>query len=246
MFVTSMCLMHAILSCAQSYTGTYSRHYQHLFSALQNQAGLAFVPLSVGVSTERRFMLKELSTHSAAVAIPAYSGTFAFSLEQKGYNVYHEQKAGIAYGRSLGTKLSIGMQIDYLSKVIRQYSNQQDITFELGCLLHLTSQLHAGVHVFNPGVYTAGFGYEVSDVFMVSTVVIQQNDQHIISKFMCEYHFIPQFSFQLGLSADPQLSSAAVSFTSKQMQIYLTASHHPQLGFSPATSIIWQWKKKVA
>ncbi|SFD10960.1 hypothetical protein SAMN05518672_101518 [Chitinophaga sp. CF118] len=259
--------MCTLLSCAQPvllstekqlYPGTYSRHFQQVFTAMQNQAALAYIPvLSAGVSTERRFMLKALSMHTVTLALPVPPGTFAFTLQQAGYSAYHQQQMGVAYGRKLGNKLSIGMQVDYFSKAIRQYGRADAVTFELGCLLHITPQLHAGLHAFNPVagklgnepmpvIYTAGLGYEVSDAFLISAAVIQQDDATPATSIMCEYRIIPQLSLQLGLSPDPQFSSAAASFTLGSMRIFLSATHHPQLGFTPTTSIIWHLKKKAA
>ena len=219
---------------------------------MQNQAALAYIPvLSVGVSTERLFMLKELSMHTATLVLPVSSGAFACSLQQAGYNVYRQQQAGIAYGRKLSNKISIGMQIDYASKAIQQYGRADAVTFELGCLLHITPQLHIGLHTFNPVahdkllpvIYTAGAGYEVSDNFLISTSVMQEDDATPVAKFMCEYRIITQLSLQLGLSPDPQFSNAAASFTLGNMRIFLSATHHPQLGFTPNASIVWQLKK---
>lgn len=217
---------------------------------MQNQAALAYIPvISAGVSTERMFMLKELSMHTVTLVVPVSSGAFACSLQQAGYSAYRQQQAGFAYGRTLGSKLSIGMQIDYLSKAIQQYGQTDAVTFELGCLLHITPQLHVGLHTFNPVgqtlpvIYTVGAGYEMSDNFLISTSITQEDDATPVSKFMCEYRIIPQLSLQLGLSPDPEFSSAAVSFSLRTMRIFLSATHHPQLGFTPNTSIVWQLKK---
>jgi hypothetical protein len=38
-------------------------------------------------------------------------------------------------------------------------------------------------------------------------------------------------------------TNAGASFTLGRMRIFIAASHHPQLGFTPNTSIIWQLKK---
>lgn len=221
---------------------------------MQNQAALAYIPvLSAGVSTERMFMLKALSLHTLTLALPVSSGTFALNLQQAGFSAYHQQQAGIAYGRKLGNKLSIGIQIDYLSKTIQQYGRADAVTFELGCLLHITPQLHVGLHTFNPAlrtlgheqlpvIYTAGAGYEVAENFLISTSITQEDDAAPVTKFMCEYRIIPQLSLQLGLSPDPQFSNAAACFTLNRLRIFLSATHHPQLGFTPTISIVWQLK----
>jgi hypothetical protein len=259
-FVSIVCTTCSILSCAQTvwlsaekqqYPGTYSRHFQQVFTAVQNPAALAYISVpSAGVNTEKRFMLKALSVHTAVVVLPVSPGAFSFNIQQAGYSAYRQQQLGFAYGRQLGNKLSIGMQIDYLANTIRQYGSMNTVTFELGCLLHITPQLHAGIHIFNPAarklgdeplsvIYTAGLGYEVSEDFLISAAVVQENDVAPVAKVMCEYRIIPQLSLQLGTSP----TNAAASFTLGRMRIFFAASHHPQLGFTPNTSIVWQLKK---
>lgn len=261
LFVSIVCTTCSAFLCAQpvwlsaqkqQYAGTYSRNFQQVFTAMQNQAALAYLPvLSAGVSTERMFMLKALSIHTVTLVVPVSSAAFALNLQRSGFSAYHQEQAGIAYGRKLGDKLSIGMQIDYLSKAIQQYGRADVLTFELGCLLHITSQLHVGLHTFNPAlrslgteslpvIYTAGAGYEVSANFLISTSVIQEDDAAPVAAFMCEYRIIPQLSLQLGLSP---ASNATACFTLNNMRIVLSATHHPQLGFTPNTSIVWQLKK---
>jgi hypothetical protein len=253
--VYTMCVMHC---CAQLFPGTYSSNFQQAFNTMHNQAALPYIIMpTTAISTERKFMLKALAMHTATMILPTSSGTFACAIQQSGFSAYREQKLGIAYGRNLGTKISIGAQFDYLSKMIRGYGKADAVTAELGCLLHVTPRLHAGLHAFNaalrklgdevlPVVFTAGLGYEFSDVFLLSAETILQDDASPLSRFMCEYRIIPQLTIQLGLSTDPQFTGAAVSWVVNNLWFCLTATHHPQLGFSPAAYIIWQLKRKVA
>jgi hypothetical protein len=152
----------------------------------------------------------------------------------------------------------MGMQIDYLSKRIPGYFNVNTIVVELGCLIHLTPQLHAGLHAFNPNgsklqrldkelvpaIYSAGLGYEVSDVFLLSAAVVKETAIAALTKVMCEYRIIRQLSLQLGICTDPQLNTAAIGLSLQQLYILLAASHHPQLGITPSAALVWQLKKK--
>jgi hypothetical protein len=234
-------------------------HFQHVFTALHNQAALAQLPtLSTGAYAERRFMLQATSLYAMALAVPTSSGTFGLSVQHFGYTAFNQQKLGIAYGRTLGSKVSIGLQVDYLAVSMQQYGRTSTVTFEAGCLFHITPQLHAGIHAFNPVarqldkagqqdipvVYTAGAGYEVSGDFLLSAEVIKETDHSLTTRVMGEYRIIPQLSLQLGLSTDPQLSGGGVSFTWQTLRICLSGCYHPQLGITPAMAIIWQLKKK--
>jgi len=239
--------------------GAYSSQFQHVFTAMHNQAALGQLPaLTAGAYTERRFMLKALSVYSLALAVPVPPGAFGLSFVRFGSPAFHQQKLGIAYGRSLGDKLSIGLQADYLAVSMQQYGSAGTLTFEAGCLLHITPQLHAGFHVFNPParqldksgqedipvVYTAGAGYEVSDAFLLSAELIRESARSITTRLMSEYKVMAQLSLQLALSTDPQLSGAGIRFSWEGLHIHLYGNYHPQLGLTPATAIVWQLKQR--
>jgi hypothetical protein len=243
----------------QSTGGAYSSQFQDVFTVMYNQAALGHLPaLTAGAYTERRFMLKALSMYALALAVPVPPGAFGLTFTRFGTTAFHQQKLGLAYGRSLGDKVSIGLQADYLAVSMQQYGSASTLTFEAGCLLHISPQLHAGFHVFNPParqldksgqqdipvVYTAGAGYEVSAAFLLSAELIRESARSITTRLMSEYKLIPQLSLQLALSTDPQLSGAGISFSWEGLRIHLYGNYHPQLGVTPATAIVWQLRKK--
>ncbi|MBW8685386.1 hypothetical protein [Chitinophaga rhizophila] len=264
---TIVCTLCTFVICAQlvwlsvdkqPFAGTYSRNYHQLFTTWQNQAALAYLPApAAGVSTERRFMLAAISTHRGAVAIPVTNGGFGLQLAQSGFPDFRRQSLGLAYGRKLGERLSMGLQMNYISQMIPGYFKVHAFVAEWGCLFHLTRQLHAGLHVFNPAgmrlkslsdeqvpvIYSAGIGYEISPVFLLSAAVVKETAADLLTKVMCEYRIIPALSLQLGICTVPQLNTAALGLTVGQLYFLLTASHHPQLGVTPSGTVVWHLKK---
>lgn len=247
--VTICCTCWCLLTiCAQPNAGTYSKHHQRLFTALQNQAALSWLKATtIGVNTEQRFSLHALSTHTLAIALPTHSGTFAGILKQRGFRAYHEQLFGLAYSHSMGEKCSAGMQVSYHNTTTMGYGSTHTLTAEVGTLFQITPQLFAGIHAFNPvntpslpAILSAGLGYEASESFLFSTAMIQQEGIPPALKVMCEYAFIPQFLMELDWCNDPMQRNMAISFELKKLYIKVYAAHHPQLGFSPGTTIIWQ------
>ncbi|WP_440134233.1 hypothetical protein [Chitinophaga sancti] len=247
--VTIYCTCWCMLTiCAQPTAGTYSKHHQRLFTALQNQAALSWLKATtIGVNTERRFSLNALGIHTLAIAFPTHSGTFAGILKQTGFRAYHEQLLGLAYSHNVGGKCSAGMQVNYLNTSTLGYGSTHSLTAEAGTLLQITPQLFAGVHAFNPVntpalpvILSAGLGYEASESCLLSTALIQQEGLPPAFKVMCEYAFIPQFLMELDWCNDPLQRNMAVSFELKKLFIKVYAAHHPQLGFSPGATIIWQ------
>ncbi len=265
---TVVCTLGKSLLCAQSVwlpagpqqaVGAYSVQFQHVLTAQHNQAALAHLDeFTAGAYAERRFMLQALNLYMAAVALPTTSGTFGLFVQHFGYSAFQQQKLGFAYGRTLGSKVSIGLQADYLSMSMQQYGRAATVSFEAGCLLHITPQLHAGIHAFNPTgqqlykdakeavpvVYSAGAGYEVSADFLLSAALIRENDRSLTTRLMCAYRVIPQLSLQLAIATDPQQSGGGIDFSWQALRLFISGSYHPQLGISPATAIVWQLQHK--
>ena len=251
--VLSICAQPVWLSIRdQPLPGTYSRHFQRLFTAMQNEAALGWLDRKeVGVATERRFMLNALSAYGAAAVFPTGSGTFAGMIQQAGYRYYKEQSVGLAYGHALGMQCSIGLQAAYYSRHIAGYGSTGDLVMELGGLFQIMPALIAGMHIVNPMnsgampvIYTAGLGYEVEHNFLLSTAMIQESGVAPVIKLMCEYAIIPACILQLAWGSEPLQNSVGAAFVLGRMYIRVSASRHPQLGFSPGTMIVWQLKKE--
>lgn len=244
MFVTIVCTMCMFTTYAQ----LYSKDHQRLFAALQNQAALSWLKdIYVGVSTERRFLLQALSLHTAAIAWPTHSGTFAGVLRQMGFSAYHEQLFGLAYSHGMGEKCSAGLQFNYHDITTVGYGSQRTFTADAGGLFQVTTQVVAGVHATNvmnqdgvPVVYAAGLTYAASDNFILGTSLEQQDDFAPAIKMMCEYALIPQCIMELSYGSDPMQRSLSVAFLLQKLFIKVYAAHHPQLGFSPGTMLVWQ------
>ena len=127
--------------------GAYSINHVDVFSFTANQAALAQIKnFSLGVYGERRFLLATTNMYSAVMAVPTEQGNFGLQADYFGYKNYNESQLGIAYARSLGSKLDIGIKFNYYSFRIPAYQNSTSINFEIGAIVHLTDKLHAGIH----------------------------------------------------------------------------------------------------
>ncbi|HTD95266.1 MAG TPA: hypothetical protein VK644_15675, partial [Chitinophagaceae bacterium] len=187
LIIIGICLMGAGLSLkanaqvisAHPYTavGAYSVKHRDAFSFETNQAALAGVKQpSAGIFSERKFFLKELNSYALALVAPIPGGGVGISADYYGFSAYNEGRAGLAYGRGLGSKASVGVQFSYCSRHAAGYKGLSAIGFGLSALLSITDKLTTGLRVENPvggqfggspenklpAVYSAGFGYEPS------------------------------------------------------------------------------------
>lgn len=249
--VVLTCAQHAWLS-DQVLPGSYSRHFQNIFTAMENQAGLACMQkFTVAVSSDRRYLIPGLNLHTLNFTAPVKTGTFDGSIQQGGYRSFRQQAIGVGYGRWLGNRCSIGIQADYLSQSVPGYAHTSTITFEAGILLHLTQQISAGIHAFNPAgrrlgaervtsIYSAGIGYEASTDCLLAVAVTQDETGVPATKLMGEYHFPADLLLQIGLCTNPAFSNLAIGIAISKLRIYCNASWHPQLGFTPSLALEWR------
>ncbi|MBK9959015.1 MAG: hypothetical protein IPP11_10580 [Chitinophagaceae bacterium] len=239
--------------------GAYSSRQQDVFSFTSNQAALAGAKFAaVGVYGERRFMLEETSLYGLALALPTKNlGNFGVMVNYSGFTNFNENKAGLAYARSLGSKVDIGIQFNYYGYRIPAYGSASSINFEAGALVHLTDKLNAGVHVYNPvggklgkesdeklaSAYKLGMGYDASDNFYFSAEIIKEEDKEVNVTGGLQYHFKKQFFARAGFMSETGSGFAGLGLAWNTFRFDISASYHPQLGFSPGLMLLYNFKK---
>lgn len=239
--------------------GAYSVSHLDVFSITANQASLAQIKdPAAGVFAEKRFLLAETNFYSAIVALPTTHGNFAFQADYFGFKNYNESQLGIAYARSVGKKLDLGIKFNYYSFRIPGFESPSAVNFEIGAIAHLTEKLSAGIHFYNPvggqlsktendklaSIYSFGIGYEASDNFLLSAEIVKQEDLPVNVNAGVQYHFAKQFFARFGIASQNESPFAGAGILWNQFRLDVSASYHPQLGLSPGMSLIVYFKNK--
>lgn len=238
--------------------GAYSTQQADVFSFVNNQAALAqYKDATAGVYGERRFMLSETSVYTAAVAIPTRSGNFGVSAKYMGFKNFNETQFGLAYGRSLGKKVDIGVQFNYYGYRVPSFNSDNAINFEMGALIHLTDKLNAGLHVYNPvggnfsktnekltSTYKMGLGYDASEKFFVSAELVKEENFPVNMNAGFQYQFAKQFFARGGISSANTVGFAGLGLAWSNLRLDISASYHQQLGVSPGLLLIYDFKSK--
>jgi hypothetical protein len=237
--------------------GAYTTKQIDAFSFIGNQAALAQAKVGgVGAYGERRFLLAENNVYGLAATIPTKKGNFGLQVNYAGFANFSEQKAGLAYARSLGTKLDIGVQFNYYGYNIPTYANASTVNFEAGAIVHISDKLNAGIHLYNPvaaklgkngeeklaSAYKFGIGYDASENFYFSTEISKEEDVAVNVTSSVQYHFKKQFFARAGFRSDNSTGFVGVGFLYKKLRIDLASSFHPQLGISPGLLLIYNFK----
>lgn len=238
--------------------GAYSTQHTDVFSYTNNQASLAKTDqASVGIYGEKRFMLSATNLFAAAVAVPSKMGNFGVNIKYFGYKNFNENQVGLAYARSLGAKVDIGVQFNYYGYRVPSYESAGTVNFEIGAIIHLTDKLNAGVHVYNPvggkfskseekltSAYTFGLGYDVSESFFMSAEVVKEENFPVNINAGIQYRFAKQFFARAGIASATSASYVGVGVAWSDFRLDVSASYHQQLGFSPGLLLIMNVGKK--
>src|SRR5687768_10616220 len=203
-------------------------------------------------------MLEEMSLYQAAVGLLTSSGNFGLKAGYYGFSDYNETQLGLAYARSLGNKLDLGVQFNYNAIRINSYGNASAINFEIGSILHLTDKLHAGIHAYNPvggklgkneeeklaSVYTVGMGYEASEKFFVSVEVEKEENQTVNVNAGMQYKFLKQLMARTGIATSTSNVYIGARLFINSFPLDAVINYQPPLGISHGLLILYDFIKK--
>lgn len=228
-----------------------------LWSAFNNQAALSgLLTPAAGFYYENRFMLKELGYKAAAFAYPYKKGTVAISLTQFGFEAWKENKVGLSYAKEFGNFLAIGVQLNYcMMHREEHYGDINYLTFEVGILSKITPRLTLGAHIYNPmstgiskttderapSVFRLGGAYEVTDKFIITAETEKDIHHKALFKSGMEYKMIPALHLRAGISSEPSTFCFGIGVFYRKMTMDFSTSYHQVLGFSPQTSLIYNF-----
>lgn len=245
---------------AMPYAGlsAYSTKQNDVFSFTGNQAALAQTnETTIGIYGERRFMLANISAYSLAATVPSKLGNFGVQVNYSGFKNFTENKFGLAYARSLGSKMDVGIQFNYYGYRIPAYGNASAIYAEAGAVFHVSDKLNAGVHVYNPmnvklgkdsdeklaSAYKFGLGYDASENFFVSGEISKEEDKPVNVTAGAQYQFAKQFFARVGFLSESSTVFVGAGVSFKNIRVDVAGSYHPQLGLSPAVLFIANFGK---
>lgn len=245
-------VIHPAIESTQ-FPGTYSLHFTDIFSFTVNPSALANMnAISAGISTERKFMLHELSLYRCAIAIPVKTGTVGIALAKSGSADFNESQVGLAYAKKLG-KIDVGIQFNYAMLHIAGYGNDGAISVEAGTTWHITEKLHTGFHIANPQggqfsknkqeklatIVAMGMDYEVSEQLMIEAEIIKEEAKPVNIRTALEYIPAKSFIAIMGINTATASPLFGAGWSMKNFRTDISVSYHFQLGLTPGIRIIF-------
>lgn len=231
--------------------------FQDVNSLLSNPAGLVHLDKpSILLFTEQRFAQTEIRSIAAGVAYPLSSGTFGLNVQYFGFDLYNEQKIGLAYSRKLAEKFSMGAQVNYVGFRIPEYGNRGFLTFDIGIQAEIYKDLLLGVHIANPigqeviegenlpSVFKAGLSYCPGKKVILALEAEKDLDFELRIKGGIEYLPIEALALRVGFANNPSSFTFGAGYTIKErLRIDIASAYHQILGFSPGIGVVYTMKK---
>jgi hypothetical protein len=233
--------------------GAYGSLHGNAFSFITNQGALGNVrKTAAALYGERRFLLRELSQYQLAFVLPVQEGAVGLHLEYEGTSDLNTSVIGVAYGRSLGKKVGLGLQFNYYGQHLRGYGYAAQLTAALGLLVHVSDAVHVGLQASNaaafvfgkamvkqPAVYTLGVEYDASKNLVLTAECIKIQDLPVAVQTGMAYHFSSRLWAKAGINSGNAAFFIAAGFQLNGFSIEVSGSVHPQLGNSPGLLLLY-------
>lgn len=233
----------------------YSNEQFDVFSVSANQAVLSkFKQFQAGIYHEKQFLVPDLSNTAIQVVLPSEKGNFGFDFNRSGAAGLASSVAGIAYGKKLHDKMSMGVQLQYHWLKVNGYGSVGAAIAAVGALFQFTEKVHGGIHLYNPlqagsfksqdlylpAVYSLGLGYDVSELFFVTATLQKTKGEAVQLIAALHYNVAKNIFFRGGITTGNSSFYMGSAFQLHKFRIDATASFHPYLGVTPGLVFIVQ------
>ena len=226
-----------------------------LWSVHQNQAGIATVKrLSLAIAFEKPFTGYDLSSQSVALIMPLQSNVFGLSVQQYGNASYRYQKAGFSYAKSFGGKLLTALTFNYHGLKIDNYGSAQFYSVEAGMQYRTNRALSVGAHVTTPGLRNpsrdisfplrtrvqVGASYRFSEKVLLAMTIDKPLREKVDARTGAEYQIVRMLALRGGFSANPFRQYGGFGIKFKALNMDLSVSSQPIVGYSPQIAISYE------
>jgi len=209
--------------------------------------------VSAAASAEQRFGLSELTSANLGASYGTGFGGFGVQLASFGFDTYRETRIGLAYGRKITERFSIGADFAGFATNTEAYASTFDVTFGLGMQLEIIPELHVGARIFSPfrterlpdeylpQLLAIGLSYRPSDKITLNAEVHQDTDHPVRIRIGAEYLPAEQLSIRFGVATEASEFSFGLGYlVADRLDVSAGAIWHEVLGVWPGVGIRWK------
>jgi len=242
---------HALGNASVAISDVWAYHH--------NPANLVGIEkITVGLSYENRFLLKELQSQGLVVALPLKKGVLSVGAQSFGFKNFRTFRTGLGYSMKLSNFLSAGVQLNYHQvRLSEPYGRKNALTAEMGLQARVSENWHIAFSVFNISrTQLAEFGedrlstlmrlgtlYKFSEKVFVVAELEKNIEFPLRFKTGIEYRPMQKLFLRGGLSTTPIELTAGIGYRFKEkFSLDMGCAYHQLLGWSPNFSFVYQVK----
>ena len=206
--------------------------------------------------------MKELGYRDIAYAhiLNGESGTISAHISQFGASSLLYNTFSVGYSRVFADRVAAGLTIKYflLTSDQPEYSGIGTIGFDAGLQVKIIDNLYFGTVVSNlnhsklgtygydrlPIVGSLGFMYQVARQSSLMVDIVKESDKKTSVRFGTNFSFNDKLYVRGGFQTTPSRVSFGVGYRITNFIIDVSSSWHQTLGFSPAISMSYSFKKE--
>ena len=240
---------------SQAYTTYAEDGIAGLFS---NQAGLhGLSGLSVEASAMQRYFSEGVTELHLGAAAPLSEHTGAgIYVKRFGDDIFAEQSIGLAMGRKLFDKFSMGIGLEVYQLNIENYGNELQFNTQLGFQAEVSKAVTIGTHIFiplekqellsysNQGIFNFDVAVQADEHLKLKAGVRKITDQDLGIKAGLSYFPIEKFVIHIGMLTHPAHYSFGVGVELfNNFQLLASGMYQPDLGWSSGINLAYAPKK---
>lgn len=238
-------------ACASSLGGATLTQL-NIYAGVNNIGALAFLEKhAIGISTQRKFMLNELSAHQLIFIQPVNFGVFSYHINYFGYHLYNETNIGISYARKFTKALSMGLGVSYRHTKLVHQKVQPQVIISLGMQsklsphfymgFFLSTPIHSSKKLIEPPKLRIGGSYQQNNLLKLFFEVENSLLYRSFLRLGVEYRVFDQLSLRTGFRTDQFAFSTGIGLFLKNLQIDISLQQHLDLGTTPSTSASYEF-----
>jgi hypothetical protein len=224
----------------------------NIFQLVSNPANLESIKkFNIGVFSERKFNLKELSNHLIVSGFTTGKMKFGIIIQQSGTSTFNQQFFGFCLSKKIAEKTSLAIQSSMLKNNISKFANQRYISAQVGLVTHLSKDIKLGFTAsnfmsFNKQTTTenayylnirTGLSYEISKQFSMYLNCTKTSHMPTIFSGIMLYKVHKKIALKLGFGSIANTTNVEIFYSGKKLNWALILSFHPSLGITPGTLI---------
>jgi len=223
------------------------------WNSFNNQALLTSATgVSASAALETRFMMAALSSKALSTIIATGPVPIGAIVTHYGNGDYYRVFAGLGSAINVSGKLSLGVQIDYITeRSIGDYRDVTSLTFETGMTFELSPSFTMGVHIFNPmaplnslpSSITAGVMWRSSDDLLVTLGSSKATDEPLSIECGMNWNIIERIALRAGYMSSPSCFAFGAGFRTGPLETDAGFLINSITGISSSLSLLWHIRR---